>query len=95
MGQQGFPPVVVNSVLPLDLLCRLGNEESDSVGGEFGASGVDGDFVVGAIISLDLNGQKEQFQFDKTKSGCKGRKREGSICMCQKWGEIVSRNVLP
>ena len=35
---------------PLDLLCRLGDEEAHSIGWDLGAPGVDGDLGVTSVI---------------------------------------------
>ena len=43
-----------DSDLPLDLLCRLGDEEAHGVGGDLGAPGVDRDLGVSSVIRPHL-----------------------------------------
>lgn len=54
---------------PLDLLGRLGDEESDGVGRHLAAPGVDGDLGVAALVRLHFYRQQEQLQFHKTQPG--------------------------
>ena len=51
---------------PFDLFGRLSDEEPDRVGWELGPPGVDGDLVVGPVVSLHLNCQEQQLQLHET-----------------------------
>ena len=58
--------ISLTSLLPLDLLRRLGHEEADHVGGDLVAARVDGDLGVAALRHLRLDRQQQQLQLHKT-----------------------------
>ena len=45
---------------PFDFLGRLRDEEADGVGRKLRAARVDWDLVVGALVSLHLDGEQQQ-----------------------------------